>query len=67
MGPVDSAPATVTALVTEDHAAAPGWACGRALTVANNVVIDVNTCSANPGNTAAAVATRIASNVAARW
>jgi hypothetical protein len=67
VGPIDSATATVTVLVSEDHAAAPGWACGRALTVANNVVIDVNTCSANPGDSAAAVAGRIASNVTARW
>ena len=43
-----------------------GWkACGRALTVKNNVVIDVNTCSVDPKNSAVDIATQIAAKVPA--
>jgi hypothetical protein len=57
----------LSATVTEQDAAAPGWACGRALALRNNVVIDINTCSANPGDSALKIANQIAENVAARW
>ena len=53
--------------VTEQNAASPGWACGRAMSLKNNVVIDINTCSANPADSALRIATQIADNVAARW
>jgi hypothetical protein len=49
------------------HAAAPGWGCGRALMQRNNIIIDVNTCSANPADTAVKIADQIAANVAATW
>ncbi|SBS76641.1 Lipoprotein LppH (modular protein) [uncultured Mycobacterium sp.] len=39
------------------------WACQRALTAALNIVVDVLTCSAAPGDSAAAVAGRIADKV----
>ena len=43
---------------------ATGWkACGRALTVKNNVVIDVNTCSVDPKNSAVDIANQIAAKV----
>ena len=29
-----------------------GWGCGRALTLRNNVIIDINTCSADPADSA---------------
>jgi hypothetical protein len=50
---------------TEKDAKAPGWACGRALLARNNVVVDVNTCSPDPGDTAVKIANQIASKVAA--
>ncbi|MGO4442201.1 sensor domain-containing protein [Mycobacterium sp. 2YAF39] len=55
-----------TIAVQRDHAA-PGWACGRALELRNNVIIDINTCSANPGDSAVRIADQIAANVSARW
>jgi hypothetical protein len=43
---------------------ATGWkACGRALTVKNNVVIDVNTCSPDPKNSAIDIANKISAKV----
>lgn len=57
----------LTTTATERDAAAPGWACGRALAVRNNVVADVNTCSADPGDSASKIANQIAANVAAQW
>jgi hypothetical protein len=43
-----------------------GWkACGRALTVKNNVIIDVNTCSIDPKNSAVDIANKIAAKVPA--
>ncbi|BBZ25909.1 sensor domain-containing protein [Mycolicibacterium madagascariense] len=52
---------------TEHDAAAPGWGCGRALALRNNVIADVNTCSASPGDSAPKIASQIAANVSARW
>ncbi|OBA82946.1 hypothetical protein A9W99_09265 [Mycobacterium sp. 1164966.3] len=43
---------------------ATGWkACGRALTAKNNVIIDVNTCSVEPKNSAVDIAKQIAARV----
>jgi PknH-like extracellular domain len=43
---------------------ATGWkACGRALTVKNNVIVDVNTCSVDPKNSAVDIANQIAAKV----
>ncbi len=58
---------TLTATAVHRDAAAPGWACGRALMHKNNVIIDVNTCSANPGDSARRLADQIAVNVATAW
>ena len=41
-----------------------GGACQRALTVSNNVAIDVGACPNNPGNTAVKIADQIAAKVA---
>lgn len=41
-----------------------GWACQRALTVSNNVIIDVAACSGNPAQAAANIAHQIAAKVA---
>lgn len=67
VGQISQADRTLSAFTTEQDAAAPGWACGRALEVRNNVVIDINTCSADPADSAVTIADQIAANVAARW
>ena len=41
-----------------------GWACQRALTVSNNVIIDIAACSGNPAQAAANIAHQIAAKVA---
>jgi PknH-like protein len=66
-GQITFAESSLSATVTEQNAAAPGWACGRALSLKNNVVIDINTCSADPADSALRIADQIAENVAARW
>ena len=63
VGPISNANGTLSTIATEQNAKAPGWACGRALVARNNVIIDVNTCSANPGNTAVNIANQIAAKV----
>ena len=65
--PIANAHDILSVVSTEQDAAAPGWACGRALAHKNNVVIDINTCSPDPADTAVQVANQIGTNVAARW
>ncbi len=65
VGPISNAKGTLSVVATEKDAKAPGWACGRALAARNNVVVDVNTCSANPGNSAVDIANQIAGKIAA--
>jgi PknH-like extracellular domain len=57
----------LSATATQQNSAAPGWACGRALALRNNVIVDVNTCSANPADSAVKIARQIAANVDAAW
>ena len=67
VGPISTANGVLSTTATEQNAAAPGWGCGRALMARNNVIIDINTCSANPADSAITIANQIAANVAARW
>ncbi len=67
VGPISTVGGALSTTTTEQHAAAPGWGCGRALAQRNNVVIDVNTCSATPADSASRIALQIAANVTARW
>ncbi len=67
VGPISNVKDTLSVIATEQDAAAPGWACGRALTHRNNIVIDVNTCSAAPADSAVKIAAQLADNVTARW
>ena len=67
VGQISNANRTLSATVTELNASAPGWGCGRALALKNNVIIDINTCSADPADSAVRIANQIAANVAARW
>src|SRR5271167_4246071 len=65
VGPVSNTNGTLSTTATQQNANAPGWACGRALAIENNVVIDINTCSANPTDTAINIANQIAAKVPA--
>jgi hypothetical protein len=65
-GPVSSADGTLSTIATQRNAKAGGWACGRALVIKNNVVVDINTCSADPRNSAVDIANRIATKVPMR-
>jgi hypothetical protein len=67
VGQVSNANGTLSTTATELNASAPGWGCGRALALKNNVIIDINTCSANPADSAVKIANQIAANVTARW
>jgi hypothetical protein len=53
----------LSVISTQEEAKTGGWACGRALAVKNNVVIDVNTCSSNPGSSAVDIASQIVAKV----
>jgi PknH-like protein len=65
-GPVSSTDGTLSTIATQQNAKAGGWACGRALVIKNNVVVDINTCSADPKNSAVDIANRIATKVPMR-
>jgi serine/threonine kinase PknH len=62
-GQVNSANGTLSAITTAQNASPSGWGCERALAAANNVIIDVDACSANPNNSAVTLAHRIAAKV----
>ena len=55
----------LSTIATQENANSPGWACGRALAARNNVIIDVNTCSADPKNSAVDLANQIAAKIPA--
>lgn len=67
VAPISNTNDVLSTSVTELNAAAPGRGCGRAIALRNNVIIDVNTCSADPGDSAVKIVNQIAANVAARW
>ncbi len=67
VGEIRNADHVLNTVAMQQDAAAPGWGCGRALAQRNNVIIDVNTCSADPADTARKIAAQIADNVAAAW
>jgi hypothetical protein len=66
VGPISNSNGTLSTVATQEDARAGGWACGRALEIRNNIIVDVNTCSANPGNTAVDIANQIAAKVPMR-
>ncbi|MBY0287308.1 MAG: sensor domain-containing protein [Mycobacteriaceae bacterium] len=67
VGRISVANDTLRTIAVQRDAGSLGWACGRALALRNNVIIDINTCSANPGDSAVRIADQIAANVSARW
>ena len=66
VGPISYDSDVLSAVSTQQEAKTGGWACGRALAVKNNVVVDVNTCAANPGNSAVDIANQIVAKVVSR-
>jgi hypothetical protein len=66
VGPISGANGTLSTIATQQAARTGGWACGRALAVKNNVIVDVNTCSGNPANSAVDIANQIVAKVATR-
>ena len=67
VGEIVSEGDTLSTVAMQRDAAAPGWGCGRALVHRNNVIVDVNTCSAAPGDSAVRIAQQIADKVDAQW
>jgi PknH-like extracellular domain len=65
-GPISDTNGALSTVATQQNARAGGWACGRALAIKNNIIIDVNTCSANPANSAVDLANLIATKVPTR-
>jgi hypothetical protein len=63
VGPVSNTHGMLSTTATQENANVGGWGCGRALTSRNNVVIDINTCAADPKNSAVEIASRIAAKV----
>ena len=63
VGPISNTNGMLSTTSTQQNASAPGWGCGRALAARNNVVVDVNTCSANPADSAVTIANQIAAKV----
>jgi PknH-like extracellular domain len=66
VGPISDTNGTLSVIATQQNARAGGWACGRALAMKNNVIIDVNTCSPDPKNSAIDIANLIAVKVPMR-
>jgi hypothetical protein len=63
VAPVSNTNGVLSTVTTQQNANAPGWGCGRALALRNNVVVDVNTCSANPADSAVNIVNQIAAKV----
>ena len=66
VGATSNANGVLSTIATLQNPPSTGWkACGRALAVKNNVIIDVNTCSVDPKNSAVDIANQIAAKVPA--
>jgi PknH-like extracellular domain len=66
VGPISDTNGALSVIATQQEARAGGWACGRALALKNNVIVDVNTCSPDPKNSAVDIANLIAVKVPMR-
>jgi len=64
-GAISNANGVLSTISTQQNAMSSGWACGRSLVQRNNVIVDVNTCSADPKNSAVDIANQIAGKVPA--
>jgi PknH-like extracellular domain len=66
VGAITNTNGVLNTVSTLQNPPSTGWkACGRALAVKNNVIVDVNTCSVDPKNSAVDIANRIAAKVPA--
>ena len=65
VGAISDTNRVLSTIATQQNAMSAGWACGRALALRNNVIVDVNTCSADPKNSAVDIANQIAAKVPA--
>lgn len=64
VGAISNTNGVLSTVTTLQDPPGTGWkACGRALTAKNNVIIDVNTCSVDPKNSAVDIANQIAAKV----
>src|SRR4029079_19354197 len=52
VGQISNANGTLSPTAPQQNSSAPGWGCGRSLALRNNFIIDVNTCSADPADSA---------------
>lgn len=62
-GEISNVDGMLSTTANQENAMKSGWACGRALTARNNVIIDVNTCSTDPKDSAVNIANQIAAKV----
>ncbi|WP_422747354.1 sensor domain-containing protein [Mycobacterium sp. WMMD1722] len=67
VGEIHNADGMLSTTATMQDAKAPGWGCGRALALRNNLIVDVNTCTANPADTAERIAAQIGEKIDAQW
>jgi hypothetical protein len=66
VGAISNTNGVLNTISTLQNPPSTGWkACGRALVAKNNVIIDVNTCSGDPKNSAVDIANQIAAKVPA--
>jgi hypothetical protein len=66
VGAISNTNGVLSTISTLQNPPSTGWkACGRALVAKNNVIIDVNTCSVDPKNSAVDIANQIAAKVPA--
>ena len=63
IGPISNMDGTLSIHCNSAERQRPGWACGRALVQRNKLLVDVNTCSANPADSAVNIANQIAAKV----
>jgi hypothetical protein len=66
VGAISNTNNVLSTVTTLQNPPSTGWkACGRALALKNNVVVDVNTCSVDPKNSAVDIANQITAKVPA--
>jgi PknH-like extracellular domain len=66
VGAISNTNNVLSTVTTLQNPPSTGWkACGRALAVKNNVMVDVNTCSVDPKNSAVDIANQITAKVSA--
>ena len=66
VAPISNTNGVLSTVSTLQDPPSTGWkACGRALAVKNNVVVDANTCAVDPKNSAVDIANQIAAKVPA--